>query len=36
VPDAFSRRSDLVVIDPIVSTLHDTDWPLIIPYVKDD
>jgi hypothetical protein len=35
VPDALSRRSDLVVIDQIVS-IHETDWPLIIPYLKDN
>jgi hypothetical protein len=36
VPDALSQRSDLVIIDPIVSALHETDWPLIILYLKDD
>ncbi|POW14066.1 hypothetical protein PSHT_07517 [Puccinia striiformis] len=35
VPDALSRRSDLLLMDEIGDTLHDTDWPLLIPYILD-
>jgi hypothetical protein len=36
VPDALSRRSDLLFIDTITMALHDSDWPLIIPYLRED
>jgi transposase InsO family protein len=36
VPDALSRRSDLLLMEAISAMLHDTDWPLIIPYHRDD
>jgi hypothetical protein len=35
VPDALSRRADLVLIDEIGDQLHCTNWPLIIPYLDD-
>jgi hypothetical protein len=36
VPDALSRLLHLLIIDPIVSSLDDLDWPLINPYLKDN
>jgi transposase InsO family protein len=35
VPDALSRRADLVLIDEIGDQLHCSNWPLIIPYLAD-
>jgi transposase InsO family protein len=35
VPDALSRRSDLLVIQPVSSDLHCSDWPLLIPSIID-
>jgi hypothetical protein len=34
VPDALSRRSYLLFIETITTSLHDSDWPLIIPYLR--
>jgi transposase InsO family protein len=34
-PDALSRRSDLLLIDEIGEQFHETDWPLILPYLLD-
>jgi hypothetical protein len=35
VPDALSRRSDLAVLEEITDQLHESDWPLIIPYLVE-
>ncbi|KAI7944413.1 hypothetical protein MJO28_010108 [Puccinia striiformis f. sp. tritici] len=34
VPDALSRRSDLMSMTEVTSEMRDTDWPLIVPYLK--
>jgi transposase InsO family protein len=34
VPDALSRRSDLLVIKFVNDELRPSDWPLIVPYLK--
>ncbi|KAI7950619.1 hypothetical protein MJO29_009293 [Puccinia striiformis f. sp. tritici] len=35
VPDALSRRSDLALLEEVTNQLHESDWPLIIPYLVD-
>ncbi|KAI7933772.1 hypothetical protein MJO29_016727 [Puccinia striiformis f. sp. tritici] len=36
VPDALSRRSDLALLEEVTDQLHESDWPLIIPYLVDE
>ena len=36
VPDALSRRSDLALVEEVTDQLHETDWPLIIPYLEEE
>jgi hypothetical protein len=35
VPDALSRRSDLALLEEVTDQLHESDWPLIIPYLEE-
>jgi hypothetical protein len=35
VPDALLRRSDLELMEEITDQLHESDWPLIIPYLAE-
>jgi hypothetical protein len=34
VPDALSRRSDLMMVKFVNGELRASDWPLIVPYLK--
>ncbi|KAI7934843.1 hypothetical protein MJO29_016106 [Puccinia striiformis f. sp. tritici] len=34
VPDALSRRADLFLIDLVTPSFKESDWPLLIPYLR--